>query len=276
MNPVAVKIVGASISSTLIGAVAGYFYAKKRLTKEFEGHLAEEIDAARSFFTALSDRESPAEAVARLHPEVHGEDEKTSKVMQDAVDALQSYQQPPVNVVKADAGQRVEEPQTKEEEVEQALGEEHDVDHEPADETTERNIFIDGRPIVDSEWDPEAERDARRNGVPYVISEGEHSENEDNFDQIVLTYFALDDTLVDEDEKPIDDVDGMCGTENLKRFGQGSGDPNVVFVRNEQRAIDMEIIRSMGSYTKEVLGIDTDDALEHSGMPRRRRKLTDE
>lgn len=278
MNVATIKIIGASVVSTAIGVAAGYQLAKKRLTTEFEEHLAEEIDAARSFFLSLENRETPAEAVQRLHPEV-----KVDKIfvqtdgVQEAADALRSYQGRPVNVVKADKGERIDAPvETKEQEVERETQEAMAVDLEEGDpESTvvERNIFVDGRPLDESEWDLEAERDERRNGVPFVISEGEHAENEANHEQIVLTYFALDDTLIDEDEKPIDDVEGLVGVDNLKRFGHGSGDANVVFVRNEKRGLDMEILREMGSYTKQVLGLDVDDELQHAHMPRRGRRL---
>lgn len=282
MQAITIKIISASVASTVVGVLAGYQYAKKKLSTEFDEIAQREIAEAREFFMTIRERETPQAAVQRLVPDAKvAEGVQTFRATNDLVEAAKeahrSYQGTPVHVVKADAGQGLTATtETKEQEAERETQEAMAVDQEEGDpESTviERNILFDGRPLEDSEWDPEAERDERRNGVPYVVSEGEYMENEHNHEQIVLTYFALSDTLVDEDEKPIDDVEGTCGTENLKRFGHGSGDINVVFVRNEKRGMDMEILRSMGSYEKEVLGIDVDDELQHAHMPRRGRRL---
>ena len=70
----------------------------------------------------------------------------------------------------------------------------------------------------------------------------------------------------------IDDINGTVGQDNMKRFGHGCDDPNVVFIRNEKLATDFEVLRHNGSYAEEVLGlVETDDHVEHSAMSRRRR-----
>jgi hypothetical protein len=38
------------------------------------------------------------------------------------------------------------------------------------------------------------------------------------------------------------------------RFGHGSKDPNVVYIRNPRLEMEMEILRDPSSYEKEVLG----------------------
>lgn len=105
---------------------------------------------------------------------------------------------------------------------------------------------------------------------PYVVTQKEHLENEREYTQITLTYFEEDDVLVDEGETPIEKTDETVGDANLTRFGLGSNDNNVVYVRNERLEVDFEIVRNKGSFAKEVLGF-----IEHSenlGRPRKFRR----
>jgi hypothetical protein len=89
---------------------------------------------------------------------------------------------------------------------------------------------------------------------PYVITFEEFCEGYDNHDKITINYYKADDTLADENEEIIDDVESLIGEESLSRFGDGSEDPNVVYVRNERMAIDYEIIKLESSYSEVVSG----------------------
>lgn len=89
---------------------------------------------------------------------------------------------------------------------------------------------------------------------PYVVSISEWSNDEEDFDKITVRYFEEDETLVEElrsETLPIDSV----GEANMLRFGVGSQDESIVYVRNEKLKIDFEVIRDEGSYTSTVLGI---------------------
>lgn len=90
--------------------------------------------------------------------------------------------------------------------------------------------------------------------APYVINVVEYNDTNLHFDKSTIYYYNLDDTLVDENEEPIADVDMVIG-DGLMRFGEGSDDPDIVYVRNEKLAIDYEVIRSEKSYQETVLGI---------------------
>jgi hypothetical protein len=74
------------------------------------------------------------------------------------------------------------------------------------------------------------------------------------YDQIQLSYYAGDDTLADDRDDVIEDPVPMVGSEFRHLFGQISGDPNVVFIRNGVRQVDFEITRSEGKYGEEVAG----------------------
>ena len=53
----------------------------------------------------------------------------------------------------------------------------------------------------------------------------------------------------------IPDADDAVGEMNLHRFGHGSGDNNVVYIRNDRLENDFIVLRSQGEYAKEVLGL---------------------
>jgi hypothetical protein len=122
-------------------------------------------------------------------------------------------------------------------------------------------------------WDYAVELANRSEDVPYVIHRDEYFNNETPFEQITLTYFEGDDVLADSNDTPIDDQDAMVCLGNLGKFGHGSGDPNVVYVRNHELHLEIEIVHSDGKFAKEVHGF-SDDELRHSD--RRRRKFDDD
>jgi hypothetical protein len=112
--------------------------------------------------------------------------------------------------------------------------------------------------VIDGNWDYAVELAARTSDAPYVIHVEEFKANDMDHSQITYMYYDGDDVLVGEDERPIPHADLVVGQTNLK-WGHGSGDPNLVYVRNERLLQDIEICRSPASYEEEVLGLDNDD-----------------
>ena len=101
-----------------------------------------------------------------------------------------------------------------------------------------------------------SDRDPDNPEIPYAISEELFLEDDD-YEKITITYFEKDDTLADDQERTIQDVDGTVGTHNLTRFGEFSHpDKNVVYVRNERVGADFEVCREEGSFSHMVLGLD--------------------
>lgn len=98
----------------------------------------------------------------------------------------------------------------------------------------------------------------RSEDEPYVISLAEFHNDEEDFDKVTLRYFEEDETLAselnsrnDDSSIPLDTV----GVKNLLRFGVGSEDEDIVYIRNEGLTSDFEVIRDEGSYTEKVLGL---------------------
>lgn len=137
---------------------------------------------------------------------------------------------------------------------------------QPATETV--NVFRN----EDSEWDWVAERRLRDPNKPYIIHKDEFFEEDPDFDfkQHQLTFYAGDETLVDEYETVVDRPERVVGK---LRFGHGSGDPNVCYVRNVNQDTEYEILLDPGHYLIEVMGETIDETyvkgdLKHSAVPR--------
>lgn len=74
---------------------------------------------------------------------------------------------------------------------------------------------------------------------PYVITKLMF-EDDDTYQKTHLTYFEADHTLIDEDGDIIEDVANTIG-KAVDNFGKLSGDPEVVYVRNERIELDFEV-----------------------------------
>jgi hypothetical protein len=116
------------------------------------------------------------------------------------------------------------------------------------------------------EWNYDRELASRVPGVPYIIHADEFQENEPQHTQVTVTYYQEDDVLADVRDEVVEDQDAAVGLGNLGKWGYGSNDQNVVYVRNEELALDYEIVRDRGSYA-EI----TAKTIRHSSTIRRRR-----
>lgn len=91
-------------------------------------------------------------------------------------------------------------------------------------------------------------------GPIHIISAEENAEG--SFEDATLTYYAQDGVITFADDEVMEDQENFIGGPDvaaLENFGGISGDPNVVYVRNEVLLIDYEIVRDPGSYVKAVL-----------------------
>jgi hypothetical protein len=111
----------------------------------------------------------------------------------------------------------------------------------------------------EDEWDYDLELANRTPHAPYIIHSDEFHSGESGLRQTTLTYYAGDDTLCDEADVVIYNASEVAG--ELK-FGYGSKDANVVYVRNEKLGGEYEIVRDEGHYAIEVLGQSFEDVEE--------------
>ena len=121
-----------------------------------------------------------------------------------------------------------------------------------------RNVFAQS-----DKWDYEAELVAREkaSGKPHIIHQDEFFAQESEYTQTTCTYYVGDDILVDEKDVPVHNHTLVVGE---LRFGHGSLDPNVVYVRNTSLKGEYEILKHDGFYTIEVLGYEQESHLDEA------------
>lgn len=258
-NPAA--LVAAGLVGFGLGVAGGYFLARKLLEQQYSDISEEEIAEAKEFYAGFNKVDldgnplSPQEVMEALHGE---------GAVERAIEALREY-----------AG---DEPELKgephDEVVDEAMAEkllsearearenaEHHVKtpyREAFQARTEVNVFSDDT------FDLEEEQKFRTEDKPYIITHEEYFGAERDYEQWSYTYYEIDGVLTDEGDKPIDNADVVVGEQHLVRFGSGSKDPNIIYIRNDKLGADIEISRSKGSYLEEVLGIPKDESDEKS------------
>lgn len=125
------------------------------------------------------------------------------------------------------------------------------------------------------DWDYNLELAQRSDDAPYVIHIDEFYANERDYNQISLVYYAGDDILVDDEDKPIFNHINITG--ELK-FGHGSNDPTLVFIRNPKNKAEYEISKDDDLYSSAVLGLEIEDNvrvkdIKHSSQRRFRDEM---
>lgn len=266
-----------SISGAVAGAALGvvaYKMQKKRLEKQFEERLERELEEMRLHYLRRS--KSGEFATPRSAAEALLAEQALEALDQYRGNADQKIEQEldetdKIIVEKAKDGPvRYDKVKTADHVVEELK--DHVVEvQETVQETVQRNVFVDGKPLVDDDWDAEAEEASRNPEVPYIISIEEYMENAFEHEQAQLTYYQGDGILADEKDGMITEVEAIVGNENLARFGHGSQDPNTVYVRNERTEADYEVTLSTGKFSEEVMGLRHSDDTSHLRRHKNRR-----
>lgn len=81
----------------------------------------------------------------------------------------------------------------------------------------------------------------------------------DHYQQTSVTYYANEDILYDDMGRKQLDVRAAVGSIRPSWFGDDALDENICYVRNTEIQIEFEVIRSQGSYAKDVLGLGEDE-----------------
>ena len=125
-------------------------------------------------------------------------------------------------------------------------------DDNSEDSETDSKITLDKlreyKAIVDKYAAALVEEEVNDVEKPYVIKPEEFGEILE-YESISLTYYA-DGVLTDEYDEVIDDVDEIVGEESLTTFGQY--EDSAVFVRNDARKTDYEILLDLRNYSDVV------------------------
>ena len=240
----------ASAISFLAGVAVGVKVTKKKLEAKYEELTEQEISEARRFYSALH------KAGKFETPEAAAETLMTTEV----VDSFESYQgHHPSTPLFGATVEAVRHPALI-----PVIGD----GSETAAELIAEGKAIDEQ-FGETDFDDyEAEVKNRDTEKPYILGYEEFIEAEFGWEQTTVTYFEGDDVLADDRDVIIDDVDMTVGLNNLQRFGHGSRDNNVLYIRNERLELELEVVRSTGKYAEVILGF-----IEHSDPIQRNRKF---
>lgn len=238
-------------AAAMVGATTGYLVASRILKKKYQAIADAEIQEAKVFYQELYSR-VPMKAEKAKKPE---EDElrpgltpgvvEEVELIQEAVEALDGYQ-----------------PTHEESTAPTVVVQNIFANHTPPGEEVLAALMADRDP-----------------SGPYIITKDEYFTNEPDHEQKTFTFFEGDSVLApDESEYDwVEDTEKVVGEDNLLRFGYGSADEHVLYIRNEtlDPPLDLCITRSSGKYADEVVGMNEENEpyLEHE---QRRFRTSDE
>ena len=238
------KSVIAIFAAFAAGAAVSYFVTRKLLEERYAQIAQEEIDSVKEIFgrTPVSDdmydkKDQPLE--------VEEEKERPNPL---GVMTRSSLSLGAVKSEQAKQNYHLIGAQTTGDKVESIYSEDGDDDENEEDEDYPKSEVYDGQ-----------ERDLTHidRTQPYVISGEEYTDEFDHHDKISLYYYVLDDTLANEREEVMDDIDGTVGWDVFKVLEM----QNCAWVRNEPLGIDYEICAVRNSYAQAVHGIRQDENL---------------
>jgi hypothetical protein len=236
------EILAAFGCGAVVGGIAGYFVAEKRLRTKYEEIADIEIAEMKAFY-----REREQDLL-------------------DTQKEIANQPKPDLDEIVKELGYKVETryspPEVK------AISDAVEAEDEE-EEVDEENVFheLPG-------WNYDQQVAGRTADKPFIMHFEEYQQSECSH-QITITYFEGDDVLIDESDEVITKKDEVVGMANLEKFGFGSGDHNVLYVRNPVLDIEYEILRDKGHYASVVLGLNEEPNLEHSAIPRRHQKFDD-
>lgn len=243
VNKNALKLVGVFCAGVLVGGVPAYLMTRKAYRQWAESEIAQVKEHYR--ILRKEDYPSPEDIVAAKErvDELLGEHGYTE---------ITIHNEPEEEPV-------ADEPSLTEE------------DYEAIGEAVARNIFDQAVTLTEeqeAQGTPADHVTVRDPDNPYVITIDEFMEEDLKFEKITLNYFEEDDTLIDDSEKIITDIEGTVGSKNLEKFGVGSNDKFIVYIRNEKLRADFEVAREEGSYATLVLGLDPETVGEREPKSR--------
>lgn len=221
------KIALFTLGGVTAGAVGGYFYAMKSLERKYAEIAEEEIASVKDTYELLTKKGK------------YKDDRAATDAYLARLDELQ-YRSQQEDILDAEDDEDVE----AEEENEEVEAEEEDEEEvEP----------LSAQPIIVKK-EVDVMKEPRDPKVPYLIHVDEFMNEREDHEKLTINYYVEDDTLADERDEIIPDVEGTVGTKNLDRWGDGSDSIYSVYVRNERLSCDFEVLREDTSYAKMMLG----------------------
>lgn len=237
MNKKFIYILSGMVVGGCIGSVCSFLYLKKSF-EEDEKKLNDDIEKYKSnMCNACKMRETIVNSILKADTDAY------NGVLEDANNTKETRKK--VNYSSMTNGSNKEvanmynnlASQTVNDIYGRLAEEEHPEDDEPVSE--------DMDDIVNAE---DFEKEKKIGPGPKIIKASEYGEDP-KLDCKQLIYYTDDETLATEEDEIVDDISGLIG-DALTKYGFINNDgEDSIYVRNERRGTDYEIIKVHGSYS---------------------------
>jgi hypothetical protein len=248
------------------GVAIGYYVAHRRLERYFDERLEREIEDVKEFERLKYQRKAAKDYV---------QDPEFFEAAVKAAESLKIYEGATIGPAvmtqeMTEADLRDEEQAAEAAEAEDEEESEEDLEDEP-DTAFEDPVTKVAPPVLivpeqatgsvnynristaPKEGSPEAKEVEY---VPEVIPMGEFVNNDSGFEQITMTYYIADDRLANIYDQVFTEDDRQADlspeTFELLKSPEARGGANTVYIRNDLRQKEFEIIVSRGAYSDEV------------------------
>lgn len=105
---------------------------------------------------------------------------------------------------------------------------------------------------------------------PYIIDVEKLADPDNSHCKTLWTYYTEDDTMANEQEEIVPNPQDILGDNFRSQFGVGSGDPDMVFIRNNKLGYDYEVTRVQKKYSVVVAGVSEEPPKKQEKPVRRR------
>lgn len=220
----------AFLGGAAVGATAAFLITKKVLEKKFDNELTEQVALAKEHYSKRS-----SAVIINTEQPYASPDEAAEALLQPYLPTMADDPRPSVDEVVKDI---------------QSMDRNLFEDEPDQDEYDTSDDAAYG--IPDFIYEDEVKK--RTALLPYVITDEEFAEGHPGHEQFSLTYYEGDKVLADDKDEVVSDIINTVGQENLLKFGHGSNDSRIVYIRNEKRHVDFEVIQHDGNYA-DMIGL---------------------
>lgn len=226
------KVFSIGVGGLLVGVAAGYFIAEQRLRKEYADIADAEIDSIREHYGKQRETDESFN-----HPE---EDIHEARRREGSVVTVEKAS----DLVDKDDYETIV--------YNEYFPEEERGKDEVKEEVKKASAKPNPKIMLDDFELSDYDKRAKAAKQPYVIHVEEFAAEEAGYSQSTVTYFPDDDILLDENDDILQEIEMYVGYHNVERFGERSGDENIVYIRNPRIEHEYEMLleteQSYGEY----------------------------
>jgi hypothetical protein len=267
-----VRDVALVVGGICVGSGMTFILTKRHLEQKWIAIVEEEVDKTEKHYRIVRKAEEAEERALKQLNETRGYSEQDvidavgeNTILDEAAEAIETYSGDRATIQpgpywgvpkRIEVDDTVDKGRATVEDIianaSKQLAEDMDADDAPDEEEERtRNVF------EDDEADQVPPRDPNSD-TPYVVTIDQHFEDDNRYEKITVTFYEADGVLADERDQMVEDQDGTIGRDFDLHWGEGSKDPNIVYIRNDRTEADYEVIRDKRSYHVHVLGMAVD------------------